>query len=200
MTRVSQEHRDGRRRQILDGARRCFLAKGFRTASMQDVAADIGLSTGAVYSYFAGKDELIAEVAAEAAEQVGRSVVAAAAAAPFPTLDELLDRILAAPPLNREGDGAARLLVQVWSECLLNPGLTARLRSSWADMVEELSGYGQELRSHGVLAGDAAAEALARAVIGILQGLLLQQALLGPSGGEAFREGLRDFTSATPRA
>lgn len=195
MARVSQQHRDGRRRQILDGARRCFLAKGFRAASMQDLVHDIGLSTGAVYSYFSGKEELIADVAADAAEQLGQIVVAAAATDPLPTLNELLDRILTAPALE-ECDGHARLLVQVWSESLHNPALTARLRAGWTDLVDELLAYGQELKKQGILGG-ASAEHLVRAVIGIIQGLLVQQALLGPASGPAIREGLHVLTRAS---
>ncbi|MEY9847297.1 TetR/AcrR family transcriptional regulator [Streptacidiphilus sp. MAP5-3] len=193
MARVSPQYRDSRRRQILDGARRCFLAKGFRAASMQDVSGDVGLSTGAVYSYFSGKEALIADVAADAAGRLGRIIVAAAVAEPFPTVNELLDRILANPALAEDCDGSARLLIQVWSECLHNPALTDRLRSAWAELVEELLEYGQRLKNHATPLGGASAEHLVRAVIGIVQGLLVQRALLGPTSGDAIREGLSDL-------
>src|SRR5260370_17005717 len=65
MPRVPQSHRDARRRQILDGALRCFTRKGFHTSSMQDVLQEIGLSAGAVYRYFTGKEEIIQAIADE---------------------------------------------------------------------------------------------------------------------------------------
>src|ERR1700689_3735439 len=65
MPKVSQQHRDARREQILAAARRCFLRDGFHATSMQDLFAESGLSAGAVYSYFAGKDDVIVAIAEE---------------------------------------------------------------------------------------------------------------------------------------
>jgi AcrR family transcriptional regulator len=47
-----------KRRQILDGARRVFLADGFDGASMNDIARVAGVSKGTLYVYFASKEEL----------------------------------------------------------------------------------------------------------------------------------------------
>lgn len=47
-----------KRRQILEGARRMFRAKGFDGASMGDVAGAAGVSKGTLYVYFPGKEEL----------------------------------------------------------------------------------------------------------------------------------------------
>ena len=41
-----------RRQQILEAATRLFLAQGFEAVSMADIAADLGVSRAAVYSYF----------------------------------------------------------------------------------------------------------------------------------------------------
>ena len=49
-----------KRRQILDGARRVFLAMGFDGASMNEVARAAGVSKGTLYVYFASKEELFA--------------------------------------------------------------------------------------------------------------------------------------------
>ena len=65
MPKVSQQHRDARREQILAAARRCFLRDGFHATSMQDLFAESGLSSGAVYSYFASKDDVIEAIAEE---------------------------------------------------------------------------------------------------------------------------------------
>src|SRR3954470_18901979 len=60
MPRVSEEHLERRRRQILDAARRCFVRKGVHETSMQDIFAESGLSAGAVYRYFKSKNEIVA--------------------------------------------------------------------------------------------------------------------------------------------
>jgi AcrR family transcriptional regulator len=49
-----------KRQQILDGARRCFLAQGFDGASMNDIVDEAGVSKGTVYAYFPSKEKLFA--------------------------------------------------------------------------------------------------------------------------------------------
>jgi AcrR family transcriptional regulator len=56
---VSVERQDGaKRRQIIDGARRVFLAQGFDAASMGAIAREAGVSKGTLYVYFRSKEEL----------------------------------------------------------------------------------------------------------------------------------------------
>jgi AcrR family transcriptional regulator len=47
-----------KRRQIVDGARDIFLARGFDAASMGDIAKAAGVSKGTLYVYFKDKEEL----------------------------------------------------------------------------------------------------------------------------------------------
>jgi AcrR family transcriptional regulator len=49
---------DEKMRQILDGARRVFLADGFDGASMNDIARVAGVSKGTLYVYFQSKQVL----------------------------------------------------------------------------------------------------------------------------------------------
>ncbi|MDQ0467567.1 TetR/AcrR family transcriptional regulator [Labrys wisconsinensis] len=54
-----------KRRQILDGARRIFLAQGFEGASMNDIAKAAAVSKGTLYVYFENKERLFAAIVAE---------------------------------------------------------------------------------------------------------------------------------------
>ena len=47
-----------KRDQILEGARRVFMDKGFDAASMNDVTREAGVSKGTIYVYFDNKEEL----------------------------------------------------------------------------------------------------------------------------------------------
>src|SRR5450432_2525045 len=47
-----------KRRQIMEGARRVFLADGFDGASMNDIARVAGVSKGTLYVYFESKEQL----------------------------------------------------------------------------------------------------------------------------------------------
>ncbi len=51
--------------QILEGARKVFLAKGFDGASMNDIAKVAGVSKGTLYVYFESKERLFVDLIAE---------------------------------------------------------------------------------------------------------------------------------------
>jgi len=64
-----------KRRQILDGAHRLFIAKGFDAVSMNDVYAATGVSKSTLYSYFKDKQELFVALIDEEREKHARVVV-----------------------------------------------------------------------------------------------------------------------------
>lgn len=51
-----------KREQILEGARRVFLEKGFDAASMNDIARAAGVSKGTLYVYFENKERLFVDL------------------------------------------------------------------------------------------------------------------------------------------
>ena len=61
---------DQRQQQILNAAIACFIAKGFHATSMRDIAREADVSLGNLYTYFAGKQELIAQVAVLEQEEI----------------------------------------------------------------------------------------------------------------------------------
>ena len=52
------EDESAKRRQIIDGASKVFLAQGFDAASMNAIARAAGVSKGTLYVYFGNKEEL----------------------------------------------------------------------------------------------------------------------------------------------
>ncbi len=63
MPKVSEEHKERRRAQILDGARRCFARHGYEGATVARLEEETGLSRGAIFNYYPNKDALFVEVA-----------------------------------------------------------------------------------------------------------------------------------------
>jgi AcrR family transcriptional regulator len=53
-----QESKTVTRRDLLRAAGRLFLRKGFVATSLADIADEVGVTKGAVYSNFASKEEL----------------------------------------------------------------------------------------------------------------------------------------------
>jgi AcrR family transcriptional regulator len=63
--KVTQEHLDARRKQILDGARHAFAQYGYEGATVARLEEATGLSRGAIFHYYGSKKELFLEVAAD---------------------------------------------------------------------------------------------------------------------------------------
>lgn len=57
--------RDARRHLIVDAARRVFEQYGLEGASIRLIAREAGCTTGAIYPYFAGKEEIYAALLAQ---------------------------------------------------------------------------------------------------------------------------------------
>ncbi|MDT5339903.1 MAG: TetR/AcrR family transcriptional regulator, transcriptional repressor of aconitase [Mycobacterium sp.] len=70
MPRVTDDHLAARRRQILDGARRCFAQYGYESATVRRLEQTIGLSRGAIFHHFRDKDTLFFELAREDANRM----------------------------------------------------------------------------------------------------------------------------------
>ncbi len=71
MPKVSDAHREERRRQILDGARRAFARHGYEGATVSRLETETGLSRGAIFSYFPNKWELFFALATEDQRDIG---------------------------------------------------------------------------------------------------------------------------------
>jgi AcrR family transcriptional regulator len=58
MARVSDAHLEARRLSILAAATKVFSQKGIAAATMAEIAAEAGISPGAIYRYFENKEQL----------------------------------------------------------------------------------------------------------------------------------------------
>jgi TetR/AcrR family transcriptional regulator, transcriptional repressor of aconitase len=65
MPKVTQEHLEARRAEILDGARRAFAEHGYDGATVVRLEEATGLSRGAIFHYFDNKTDLFVELAME---------------------------------------------------------------------------------------------------------------------------------------
>jgi AcrR family transcriptional regulator len=62
VTKVTQAHIEARTQDILDGAVRLFARKGIEGTTMQEIASEAGISAGAIYRYYPGKEQLVRAV------------------------------------------------------------------------------------------------------------------------------------------
>ena len=67
--KISPAHEQQRRDQIMQAAMACFARQGYHATSMDDVVRESGLSVGAIYSYFASKEDLFLALSDDRANQ-----------------------------------------------------------------------------------------------------------------------------------
>jgi AcrR family transcriptional regulator len=58
MPKISDAARDARREQILTAALRCFARRGYHATTIEEIVEESGLSRGALYLYYPGKEAL----------------------------------------------------------------------------------------------------------------------------------------------
>ena len=200
MPKVSEQHREKRRDQIVDAALRCFSVKGFQRTSMADIIAESGLSAGAIYGHFAGKQEIAIAVAQRI---LGNRML------------EFGDRLHAdgelPPPsamlrLMMSGlTGEIRdigVLVQLWGEGVTDPDMSRMIGPIFGEVSAVMGPYLQRWASERRgLAPDAAA-AWAHDVIPVLlglgQGYIIQSALLPDFDADRYFRGVAALLDAVP--
>lgn len=70
MPKVSDEHKERRREEILAAAQRCFAQHGYEGATITRLESESGLSRGAIFNYFENKEALFIELAVRTSERI----------------------------------------------------------------------------------------------------------------------------------
>jgi AcrR family transcriptional regulator len=181
MPRVSQQHRDERREQILAAARRCFLRDGFHATSMHDLFAEAGLSAGAVYGYFASKDDVIVAIAEENMREIVAMIQTVAADEPDRSVGAIMAGIFEIVRTKHADDGLGGLALLVWAEALSNPELKTKLTSLLTKLRTDLAKAIRDRQRTGQITSDVKADAVAGLLIATVPGFILQLTLVGPA-------------------
>ncbi|MGH7337043.1 MAG: TetR/AcrR family transcriptional regulator [Myxococcota bacterium] len=166
---MSRDYLARRRDEIAAAALRCFAREGFHRTTMQDIVAESGLSPGALYRYFAAKEELIAAIAARHhAAELSLLRDAAERGDVREALGDLVRAFLTR--LSDPGEQEwRRVTVQLWGEALRSPRVMRMVREG---LDEPLAALAKLLRR--IPGVDA--DATARLTASLFQGLVLQQA------------------------
>jgi AcrR family transcriptional regulator len=184
--RVSAAHEQEVRDRILAAATRVFSEKGYQGSTIADVVRESGLSVGAIYTYFSGKDELIRsscdQIAARGLDQLAERL------APATTTAERLAiaiRLYVETIDDYDGAPGQISLVQAWAEADREPGV----REMLAARRERLVGAGRYLIAQGIASGELPGwidvDAVTRGFLGLLDGLLLQHIEAGAASRPA---------------
>lgn len=192
--RLSPAQEQHVRDRIIRAAVAVFSEKGYHQATIADVVARSGLSVGAIYTHFTGKEELFLH-SCDLISGQGLDELAIRLAPLTSTAERLRTAIAYYVETIDEFQGAPGQvgLVRAWAEAGEEPGV----REMLARRRERLVGAGQLLLSEGIVRGEIPAwvdvDGLARGFMALLDGLLLQRI----EAGDAYRpeESLRRATA-----
>ena len=176
MPKVTDAHRESRRRQILDASIDCFAREGFHRTSMTQIIAEAGVSAGTIYLYFTSKEEIVEAIAEE--RHALESALASTALANPDTRQALHDLATGyldwfSDPLEQK---RRRVTVQVWAEALRNERVASIVRDGVAqrhqiaDLVRERQDRGEliaDVDADAALAGHAVAHPRVRPSAGM---------------------------------
>ena len=205
MPRITEERREARREQILDAARACVLEHGLEAVSMEMIIARSGLSTGAVYRYFKGKDELLGAAVTAATREIGAAVAPVLADSKPVLPSELVEKLLAAwVSYSRSGVGAAagldRMPVAVhgWSYALADSHLKAALQAGLRGFREACIPFIKQWQANGVVDAGVEPSAVAQLLLSIFLGFVAQRSLTGEAEVQAHADALAALTTSQP--
>lgn len=177
MPKVTAEHVEARRTQIICAAYKCFGEKGFHKTTIREICREAGLSAGAVYGYFKSKLDILLALE-EMGQRQTRGLLEDSdpgGAAPR-ALEAMLGRAIELLGSD-EARESARFSVRLWGETLqmsevehLCPAALSSLRAPFAEAVRR----GQR---RGEIGGEIDAEAAARVFAAICVGFQVLKAM-----------------------
>lgn len=179
MPRVSEEHLERRRQQIVDAAWECFARKGFHSTSMQDIFKEADLSAGAVYRYFKSKNEIIAAIAQSSQRYATDYLDETLALETLPPLPEIVGSFSDHLMSWLGPTGKLRIAPQAWAEAMHEGDLGQTLRDLFGNIRARWEAVTIRLHQEGKLAEHADPHAVATMLVCVTPGFMLQQLMLG---------------------
>lgn len=162
-----------RRTRILDAAERCFARAGFHRTTMQDVAAEAGMSPGNLYRYFTSKDAMVAGLTERDRARVVEDF------AHITTGDDFLAHFaaIARKHFEQEPRERAILCLEIWAEASRNPTFTAISDEFDGEVCRRMVALLEQGQERGLIARDVDAHALASLMVTLGDGLFVRRAI-----------------------
>ena len=192
MPKVSEAHLEARRMQILAAALACFSERGFHATSMRDICKQAKLSAGAVYRYFASKEDLIVGMVHAEVEPM---MAMLAALEPEDRLRAVIHGTFDRPDLARE----IRVEISLWAEALTNPRIAELMVTNFEPLRGLVTEAIAALQLSGRITDPTPAAAMSDRLQGNLLGGMMQLAVLPEFDLDAYLDAVeRSFLPPAP--
>ncbi len=167
MPKVVPEYKEEAKNRILEAANKVFAEKGYHEATMDDIAKRLGVSKGAIYLYFSGKEDLF-EAMCKTAPQAFKEILLSSfgnEANPIQSATQFFDKML---KLSASNPG---LSFEILSEASRNPSLRRILKQNHDEYERVLTGFLNEGRKRKIVGDNLDIRPLANALIALWNGL-----------------------------
>jgi len=164
MPKVTLEYKELVRTRMLESAHRVFSQKGYRQATMDEIAEGLGLSKAALYRYYRSKEELFKEIMqsyTRATEKALRESFKDSRFEPE-TFFHLVDKWRWTP----------NLFLSAASEAPRNRELRKIFADGYRTAVDMVATFIEELKNRGILKDGTNSRLIAMGAIAIHDGLL----------------------------
>ncbi len=165
MPKVTLEYKELVRTRILESAHRVFSQKGYREATMDEIAGGLGLSKPALYRYYKSKEELFREI-------LGLFIEATAKALRESFKDSRFDPETFFRIIDKWG-WTPNLFFSAASEAPRNRKLRKIFSDGYKTAVDMVETFIEELKNRGIIKDGANSRLIAMGAIAIQDGLLI---------------------------
>jgi AcrR family transcriptional regulator len=179
MPKVSREHLEARRAQILAGARRAFARHGYDGATVARLEEETGLSRGAIFHYFPDKLAIFVALAAETNRRY---------------VDLIVERGLEAAvrQMATESPEWLAALIEIQSRMRHDEDFGRRLAEAHEADAERIPGWFEEQQADGRIRADVDVRDLGRFATMVINGLALRIASEEPVNVDTVLQLLHD--------
>ena len=161
MPKVSPEHLEARRRQILEGAQRAFARHGYDGATVTKLEEEIGLSRGAIFNYFGSKQDIFVELAIDASRKYTQLVI-----------DNGIDAAVRAMAV--EDPAWLGVLLEAHARLRHDPEFVRKLEAAYESATPRLGPWFAERQADGTFRADVEAVDLGRYLAMVINGFALR--------------------------
>ncbi|KRA35032.1 hypothetical protein ASD68_00780 [Rhodanobacter sp. Root627] len=187
---VNEQAREERTTRILNGARSCFIQRGFHASSISEISAAAGVSVANIYQYFPGKEALIIALI-ELDLQRHHLLISRFWGSDFSR--KAIEGLLADIFLTPEGHAVAVLRAEIASEGARNPHVAKLLRDSESGLVDSVHGEIRAAQRRGQISDELDPGAVTERLSLVFEGLMRLYLFSPTAGKKLIKQYYRQF-------
>ncbi len=167
MPKVVSTYAEQARGRIMQTGSGVLSRKGYHRTTMTDIAREVGVSKGALYTYFKNKESLVRAICRAGPAHLRETLYDSFAGDDLVrSTNEFFEKFLEVTFQN------VALNYEILAESSRNPGIRRILRESYEKGIEVTAEFLEKMKREKAIRGDLDAQALARGLVALYDGLM----------------------------